>query len=325
MKRQRKTKATTAAAIALIAAAALCPPGRAHATGSEAGMLDGTPPAGAVGGVQSPIDTGGTLNLLLQATDNGAGLAAAEASVDGVASVFVRLGTGSCPERPAANNQALGELPVAGCPESVSGVHVPINVGATPGSRRLQVSVTDAAGNTTTLVDQTIVVQSPTLPGASTVTVGIGNPGSSPASTAVGGVQGIFYSVTPGGKSVACQLPALSMRLASKPLRYAKHHVPVLLSRRPYVFRGRLTCLLHNRRVSAPTGTVLRVFVKVGRRTYNSGRGTMIVHNGNLRAILAYWNSRTIFFRYRPGNGEFVQATIRVKVVRHDARKGIRR
>jgi hypothetical protein len=116
------------------------------------------------------------------------------------------------------------------------------------------------------------------------------------------------------------------MKLTSKPLRYAKvgkRRVPVLLARRHYVFRGRLTCLLHNHRVSAPTGIVLRALYKIGRHThYASGRGTMTVHGGQLRAILSYYSSRTIIFRYEPGNGEFAQVTIPVEVARGHPKRG---
>jgi hypothetical protein len=70
-----------------------------------------------------------------------------------------------------------------------------------------------------------------------------------------------------------------------------------------------------NHRVSAPTGIVLRVLYKIGRRTYYaSGRGTMTVHRGQLRAILGYVSSRTIIFRYKPGNGEFAQVKIPIEI-----------
>ncbi len=183
----------------------------------------------------------------------------------------------------------------------------------------MRVSVTDAAGNTAVLVNETIEIRNTTKATSATVTVGIGNQNTGGSPGASGGVLGSSSSspgVTAGGRSVACQLPDLSMRLVSKPLRYAKHHVPVLRARRHYTFGGRLTCLLNNRRVSAPTGTVLRVFYRIGKRTYNSGRGTMTVHNGNLSASLAYYNSRTITFRYKPGNGEFAQVEVPIAVVR---------
>jgi hypothetical protein len=288
------------------------------------GALDDTPPTGAVGGVQSPTTTG-RLELLLDASDTGLGLANAQASIDESNTTFVRLGTGSCPEHPVIG--ATIELPLgAACPRSVSNVPLSLDTtGLSDGEHTLRVWVTDAAGNTATLVDQPIVVQNekPATGTSATVTVGIGSGTTSSTSTATsapvtahGGVLGYTASTAP---SVACQLPELSMRLASKPLRYAKHHVPVLRARHHYVFKGNMTCLLHDRRVPAPTGTVLRVLytVKTGRhayRTYASGRSTMTVHDGKLRAILAYHNSRTIIFRYNPHNGEYAQVKIPIQI-----------
>jgi hypothetical protein len=108
------------------------------------------------------------------------------------------------------------------------------------------------------------------------------------------------------------------MKLTSKPLRWVmidKRRVPVLQSRRRYVFGGRLTCLVDKRRVSAPTGIVVRVLYKIGRHTYYaSGRGTMTMYRGQLQAILGYSSSRTIIFRYKPGNGEFAQVKIPIEI-----------
>jgi hypothetical protein len=38
------------------------------------------------------------------------------------------------------------------------------------------------------------------------------------------------------------------------------------------------------------------------------------VHDGKLRAILAYHNSRTIIFRYNPHNGEYAQVKIPIQI-----------
>jgi hypothetical protein len=283
------------------------------------GVRDESPPSGSVEGVRSPLVPGEALELSLNdVSDAGLGLANAEALIDGHEVAFVRLGSGACPERPASS--ATIDLPLGddGCPNNVSNVALQVPVGGV-GTHSLQVRVTDAAGTTTTLVERTIEVQGPPQSGSSTITITVGNQGSSSSSSAAaGGVLGSFSSLTPGGTPVACQLPELSMRLTSKPLRYAKvgkHRVPVLLARRHYVYRGRLTCLVNNHRVSAPTGIALRVLYKIGGHTYYaSGRGTMTVHSGQLRAILGYFNSRTIIFRYKPGNGEFAQVKIPIEI-----------
>lgn len=274
------------------------------------GVLDEAPPTGAVEGVRGPVEPGESLQLLLYANDRGLGLANAEASIDGHTVAFVRLGTGACPEHPSST--ATIELPLGatGCPESVLKVPLSVPVGG-PGSYQLRVSVTDAAGNETTLVDETIVVESAQLPSSNTVTIGIGSQGS--PSSAAGSVLGSSSS----GAVVACQLPMLTMKLVSKPLRYAKvgkQRVPVLLAGRRYVYRGALTCLVNNHRVSAPTGTVVHVLDEVGGRLLKSGRGTMTVHKGALRAILGYTSARTIIFRYGPIDGELVQVKLPIEI-----------
>jgi hypothetical protein len=281
------------------------------------GVRDEAPPTGAVGGVRSPVEPGATLELLLDASDSGLGLANAEASIEGRTVAFVRLGTGSCPEHPSLSETIEMPLGAAGCPGSVSEVPLSVPVGGA-GLHRLRVTVTDAAGNTTTLVDQTIAVESPPPSGSNTITVDIGNAGSPSAGSAAGGVLGTSFNGTP----VACQLPVLTMKLVSKPLRYAKvgrHRVPVLLARRHYVYRGALTCLVNNHRVSAPTGTVVHVLDEVGRRLLKSGRGTMTVHKGALKAILGYTSARTIIFRYGPVDGELVQVKLPIEIGRKRA------
>lgn len=294
------------------------------------GVEDDSPPTGEVTGVESPVAGGTTLHLLLKASDPGLGLASAQASLDGQTQTVVPLGGPSCPEHPSAN-LTYG----ADCPHSVAGVPLSIDVGQ-PGAHELRVSVTDAAGNTATVLDRTITVESQQpSPGSNTITLGVGG---EPPHTGSGegegnekgkekgkgkGKGGVLGSASSGAG--VCRSPLLSMRLASKPLRWVKRQrrrIPLLRARHDYVFRGRLTCLSNGRRISAPTGTVLHVYYKIGRqRAKLSGRGTMTVHNGtlegNLRAILgySYTSSRTLVFRYHPGAGVLVQVTIPVKVV----------
>jgi hypothetical protein len=318
---------TAAAAIAVIAAAAFLP-GPARAAGEA-------PPTGAVDGVRSPLEPGESLQLLLYAYDSGPGLANAEAAVDGQTVAFVRLGTGFCPEHPSSSGTIEPPLGAAGCPESVSKVPLSVPVGAV-GSHQLSVSVTDAAGTRTTLVDETIVVESAPPPSSNTVTIGIGSqgsPGSGPgveeggpgssSSGVLGSAGGGVLGYSSSGAPVACYRPRLTMKLVSKPLRYAKvgkRRVPVLLARRRYVYRGALTCLLNNHRVSAPTGTVVHVLDKVGRRILKSGRRTIAVHKGALRAILGYTSARTIIFRYGPIDGELVQVKLPIEIGRKRAK-----
>jgi hypothetical protein len=286
------------------------------------GVRDESLPSGSVEGVRSPLEPEEALELSLNdVSDAGLGLANAEVLIDGHEVAFVRLGSGACPERPASS--ATIDLPLGddGCPNNVSNVALRVPVGGV-GTHSLQVLVTDAAGTTTTLEERTIEVQGLPQPGPNTVTIGIGSQGSASGggSTPVaGGGPGSSSS----GALVACQLPLLTMKLVSKPLRYAKvgkRRVPVLLARRHYVYRGALTCLLNNHRVSAPTGTVVHVLDEVGRRILKSGRGTVTVHKGALKAILGYTSARTIIFRYGPIDGELVQVKLPIEIGRKRAK-----
>ena len=315
-----------AAAITTIAAAALATPcawATAPATLSSTVPVaqNSSPPTGAVSGVRSPMEAASTLNLMIDASDTAAGLASAQASIGGnTASVSL------CPASMAGK-----------CPETAVNVPLSVSVGGA-GSNELVVSVTDAAGDTTTLVDQTIEVQSPTPPGSNTVTIGIGSGGGPPESgppeggpTGGGkGRNGGRGEVSGASSSTVCRSPLLAMRLVSKPLRYAKvkkRRIPVLRARRDYTYRGRLTCMLGGRRVSAPTGTVVHVLYKIGRYpARRSARGTMTVHKGNLRAILgySYTSALTIVFRYGAIDGELVQVKIPIEIAPTHPRRGRR-
>lgn len=292
------------------------------------GVLDQSPPAGAVAGVANTVLPGETLNLLLDASDDGLGLASAEASLDGHTVAFARLGRGACPEHPSSSATINLPLGHSECPGRVSNVPLTVPVGA-EGSPRLQVSVTDAGGTTTALVDQTIEVQKPPPEGSNTITIGVGNPGegssgasSSPAASekAKGGV------LSSSAKGEPCRSPLLSMRLTSKPLRYVtinKTRIPVLRAGRRYRYRGTLTCLPAGakHRVSAPSGTVVHVYYKIGRHTVKAGRGTMTVHTGKLSALLGYKTSRTIIFRYTTKSGRTVQVKVATAIARARARQ----
>lgn len=327
MTRLNKDNTTTAAAaITTIAAAVvLCASGIAHAAGSPASVHDTTPPVGAVGGVQTPIAPGGTLGLVLEATDTGVGLANAEASLDEQSSVFVRLGSGACPEHPSFSGGTVTLPAGADCPESVYGVSLPLNVGTALGPHQLRVRVTDAAGNVATLVDQTIVVQSPSATGTNKVTLGIGGPGnsSSGGSSGSGGVAG--FTASGGGSSSGttgggggCPSPLLTMRFASRAVRYTRRgRVPVLLYDRRYRYRGTLTCLPtgSHKRVSAPDGTLVQALTVIGHRVLKTGRGTMTIHHGQFSAYLKYTRPVTVLFRFQEPDGELLQVKIPIQII----------
>ncbi len=253
----RRLRSITAVAAIMVAAAVLVT-SSAQATMTfrsssiTLGVRDSTP-SGAVGQVQSPAEAGSTLSLTIDASDTGSGLASAQASIDGkTASVSL------CSASP--------------CPQAVSNIPLSIDVG-TAGSNMLLVTVTDAVGNTGTLLEAPIEVLDPVALGSNTVTVGItamheGPPVEPPEEPP----HKHLPKEPPPRVLPVCPSPMLEMRLASKPLGYTRKGVPVLRRGRRYRFTGRLTCLHGHRRASAPDGTPVRVLYKDGRRTSRRAR-----------------------------------------------------
>lgn len=321
----KRVGSIAAAATALVAAAAFLF-SASERPAVALGAADGSAPEGAVGGVHSPAT--GMLKLLLNASDTGAGLAGAEASLDGGPTAFVRLGTGSCPEHPAPASEPP---PGAQCPEAVSSVPLSLDTRAVAdGSRRLRVRVTDGAGNTATLVDQEIVVRNaPRTDGGTTasVTLGVGSKGDSPSG---GGGGSDDSGSSDRGSSQAlrargCRAPRLRMGLARpRPQWFTRpKYVPVLRFRGRYIYKGRLTCRVGKRRVSAPKGTPVNVFSRVWELTFKRHRGPVrklrkrpirVRNGGRLRVQLGgFRTGRTLYFRYRRGNLR-ARAKVRVAV-----------
>jgi hypothetical protein len=322
--------ARSAAATTLVATAALI----LLAPASAAEGPDTTPPTGAVGGVRSPAS--GTLELRLYASDEGSGLANAEATLDGAPPAFVRLGSGSCPERPAPGT----EPPPGACPESVSAVPLSLDTTAVAdGERPLRVRVTDGAGNTATLVDRTIVVRNapPTGIGTiATVTVGVasqssgeeGNPGKGKGcekgkacEQGKGGEKGKGLAL----KRRRCRAPHLTMRLAKKPLwRTRPHHVPVLRYGRRYPYAGKLTCrAASGKRFLAPKGTPVDVYFRVWHLSFKRYHGpvkfvhvrrTKVGKKGRLKTRLGFRSGRTVLFRYHGPLKELAKAKLRLAI-----------
>lgn len=310
--------ARTAAAVAmLVAAAAListCTQAAVTTTRfSTVGAPDRTAPTGTVSGVRSPVEAGSTLNLTIDAYDAGSGLESAEAAIDGNTATVAL-----CTIAPG------GE-----CPKSASNVPLAIDVGG-EGSHELVVTVSDAAGDTATLVEEAIEVRGMRPPsGASVViAVGIAGGGHGPPEgpppkerPGHGGrpERGVLSSKE--GAAPACRAPMLSMRLASRPLGYAAHHVPVLRRGGRYLFAGRLTCRRGARRVSAPDGTPVRVRRLIGGCGLRLWRCTLIppasvirTRHGRLRARVRIAGPGAVIFEYRPPGGESVRVRLRVAV-----------
>lgn len=299
----RRLRSTTAVAAFMVATAVLVPSSaKASVTiRSSSTTLDGqnSTPSGAVGGVKSPAEAGSTLSLTIDAGDAGSGLTSARASIDG-------------------NTTSVSLCSAPPCPETVSGIPLSVEVGGA-GLHVLLVTVTDAAGNTATLLETPIEVLALVSPGSNTVTVGI--------SARHEGTPTEGFSEEPGHKHPpeevppkppVCPSPMLEMRLASRPLGYTPQGVPVLRRDRLYRFTGALTCLHDRRRVSAPDGTPVRVLYQVGQRTFKAGRHTMFVHRGSLSAMLTFKSARTTIFRYSQAGGEDVEVRIRTAIARRD-------
>ena len=317
-----------AVATSLVAAAAflLSAPGRPLAA---FGAVDATPPTGSVGGVRSPAS--GTLELVLNASDPGSGLAAAEASLDGAPPSFVRLGAGTCPELPAPGSEPpLG----AECPESVSGAALTLDTRAAPdGERSLRVRVTDGAGNTATLVDQAIVVRNAPPSGrgtTATVTVGISSGDEGDSSHPGNGKGAEKAKGKKKGKGLAlkrrrCRAPHLRMRLARRPLWHTRpRHVPVLRYGRRYPYRGKLTCrAASGKRFLAPRGTPVDVYFRVWHLSFKRYHGPVkfshvrrvkVGKKGRLKLRLGFRSGRTVLFRYHGPRKELARAKLRLAV-----------
>jgi len=299
----KRLRSTTAVAAVMVVTAVLVPSG-AQATvtfRSSSNTLDvqDSTPSGSVGGVKSPAEAGSELSLMIHAGDTGSGLASAQASIDG-------------------NTTSVSLCSAPPCPETVSDVPLSVDVGGA-GLHVLLVTVTDAAGNTGTLVETPIEVLAPVPPGSNTVTVGIsarhdGSPTEGPPEEPS---HKHPHEERPP-KPPVCPSPMLEMQLASRPLGYTRRGVPVLRRSRRYHFTGELTCLHGRRRVWAPDGTPVRVLYKVKRRTFKAGHDTMLVHRGSLSVMLEFKSARTTIFRYSQAGGEDVEVRIRTAIARRD-------
>jgi hypothetical protein len=336
MKGPRNTRTTAAALTA--AAVVLCLLVLAGAA-AALGAADATPPTGSVSGLRSPA--AGALELRIYASDEGSGLANAEAQLDGAPPAFVRLGSGECPERPAPGT----EPPAGACPESVSKVPLALDTRAVAdGERPLRVKVTDGAGNTATLLDRMIAVRN--APSAhtgptATVTVGLsaGEGEESPPDNGKGPGNGKGCENGKAcekgkggekGKGLAlkrkrCRAPHLVMHLAKKPLWHTRpRHVPVLWYGRRYPYRGKLTCRsASGKRFLAPRGTPVEVYFRVWHLSFKRRHGPVkfrhvrrikVGRKGRLNTRLGFKSGRTVLFRYHGPLRELAKAKLRLAI-----------
>jgi hypothetical protein len=289
-------------------------------------VSDTDAPRGAVGGVSSPAS--GTLILDVRATDGGIGLASARASVDGGVVATATVGGAGCadlsPTDPAIDLALGGD-----CPSTVEGLQLPVPTPTfTDGPHRLQVSVTDAAGNSTVLVDQSLIVDNtpPDWQSSAFVTLGTAGPvppDGSAGGTGTGPVAGAGSGGTASGAGgPACLAPRLSMFLKQKPLRITKG-VAVVRRNGRYRYGGTLTCAVGGRRVPAPPGVLVTLSNQIGRRIYTKS-GVATRAHGSLTAILAYRSSRLLDFRYTSADGTTTRVRIRLIVAKHVAKRPLK-
>jgi hypothetical protein len=117
-----------------------------------------------------------------------------------------------------------------------------------------------------------------------------------------------------GDSGPSCASPRLSMRLASKPLRY-RRGVPVLAAGRTYRYAGRLTCRINGSRRPALRGTKVRVRNRV--RGWTISKPSIELRKaGDVVVRLAYRSSRVVIFRIVGTGGEVVRVRIPIRVVR---------
>jgi hypothetical protein len=299
------------------------PADRCAAPGSEplaveAGAMgltigDDAAPHGAVGGVTSPAV--GTLALSVFATDAGLGLASTRATLDGALVAIADLGGASCAEL-SPQDSTIDLAATADCPPSASGVSLTIDTTRVPdGPHQLRVLVSDAAGNETTVADESITVRNAVSQGSNTASLSVGNgpppPSNGPAPGATsnpGNTSAIAKSPGP-----ACPKPRLSMMLSSRPL-HVTHGIPVLRQGKAYRYKGRLTCEIGGRRVSAPAGTVIEILSVRAGHIHGDG-GVTVRAKGAISVLLAYSRPRTIRFRHRSVDGSTARVSIRISVV----------
>jgi hypothetical protein len=270
-------------------------------------------PKFAVGGVRNPA--AGTLELDVRATDSGIGLKDAVAYFDGqpIPARTPFPGGTNCTE--LTPGDATVDLPLdADCPKvtSPNGLSLKVDAGSLPNNDQiLVVRVWDWAGNMTEQSQVLTILNNPDL-GTATRQLSIGTAGIN-AGTTPNGANNNNGGVA-GATATSCRSPRLSMVLAEKPLR-VKKGVPVLKYNKRYKFTGRLTCVINNKRRSAPKRTRVDILSTIGKKT-TEGPGTTTSTSGKISVILAYTKSRTLVFRFTNADGQRSQVRIKVTVAK---------
>lgn len=230
---------------------------------------DTTPPRGAAGGVRSPVRE--PMELAITASDDG-GLAAVTAVVDGAVVAQLALG---------------GATAVEAAP-----LRVDLSALAL-GPHRLEVRLSDVAGNQATIHAGDVVVAGPPPVYTPTVRVTLGNPATTPA--------------TPGATPLPATHPATERRCAYPRLKMALtgrvRRTPggrAILRRGRHRLTGSLTCRAGSRRIRAPRGISIQLAQKRGKRLFGKA-GLVTTTGGMLSVRLSLRSSRTLIFSYPAG------------------------
>jgi hypothetical protein len=201
-----------------------CPEGKGDANGYAAVVylyaadlvLEQTagPSAGGVGGeLTSAPSVSGTSDVIFNASDPGSGVYEAMFSVDGqvVQSAVVNENGGRCKNVGQTSDGLPAFLYVQPCLASVSADVGFDTTRVGNGSHHLVVSVIDAAGNSSPVLDRNVMVANPTPPGTSPSPAGAGTPSSGTSGT-------IASTGAPNGANASAQATlAVSWKATSTP------------------------------------------------------------------------------------------------------------
>jgi len=266
----------------------------AMALAAPARADDGAP-SGGVDNWHNPA--GGTLPLVVHGTagPGGAHLDKAAVLIDGAT---VNTGTIVCDASPCDVGKAPVDLDTT---KFADGLH------------HLTITVSDTAGHVGTVFDYPSFEIDNTPPSnSSTATLTIGSDVSIPPPSNNGGNGGKGGVL--GGSAASCASPKLSMLLAQKPVR-VKKGVAVLYRGKSYRFTGRLTCVVRNKRVSAPKKTKIQLFAIVKGKSASKGKAT-VGSGGKITIKISAPSSRTLEFRFTNADKKVSRVRIKVQVVK---------
>lgn len=276
-------------------------------------VADTRPPTAATGGYGNNV--AGTLHVNVRAKDTGVGLDRAELYVDDRPASSGRFVSGTGGRRCADLTPGDGVVDLPLDNDCLTYGELTLDVDTTrfdDGDHRLTIKLYDAAGNESDVLKDyaTTIVNHPNY-GSSTATLHVGSGGATPQPGTSGGSGSGGVA---GESATSCSSPRLSMELTQKPLRIS-NGAPVLQYGKRYRFRGRLTCLVKNKRHSAPVRTPIELFSTIGKKTYRKG-GATVRSKGAITLILSYKSSRTLVFRYTNADGRRSQVKLKIVVAR---------